>query len=232
MIVKTHGMGDTSSSLISGGISAGVGLATGAAALWLNSIQLSHQADTATTQVVNGLEPLLRANVAAYLNGPGTCADQAAALGAYLSAVQWLFSAAGCGNGAYGSAGNRCISDRFGPGGATDSSGARWPWAAYYYDPIKNDPRAVGCAAQIAASNPAAAEQAAIANILNLTSGSNQQTTAGMFAGDLSQYGGAAAPVSNSGGSIASGAFSITTPVLGIPIWVWAAGVGAFALLK
>ena len=89
------GMGDltpASAALASSGISAGVGLATAAASLWMNSIQLSHDADTATTQIVNGLEPLLNANKNAYLQGPGTCADQAAALDAFDTAILWLQS--------------------------------------------------------------------------------------------------------------------------------------------
>ena len=203
---------------LSAGISAGVGLATSAASLWLSSINLSHQADTATTQIVNGLEPLLRANVNAYLAGPGTCADQAAAEAAFLSAYQWLISAKGCGNGAYGSAGNRCISDRFGPGGATDTSGARWPWAAYYYWPIANDPRASGCAAQAAATNPNAGLESAIQNILSAISGTGQQTTAGMFAGTSTGTG--------------SGTTALSSTVGGIPLWVWVAGLGLILILK
>ena len=137
MYVKTAGMGQATaaSAAVSGGISAGVQLASTAASLWLNSLTLSHDADTATTQIVNRLAPLLQANVNAYLAGPGTCADQAAAMDGYLTAVQFLFSAQGCGNGSYGSAGNACISDRFGPGGATDPNGAKVLWANYYLLP-------------------------------------------------------------------------------------------------
>jgi hypothetical protein len=167
-------------------VSDGVQLASAAVNTWLNQINLAHDADTATTQIVNGLAPLLQANVNAYLSGPGTCADQAAAISAYLTAVQWLMSSAGCGNGAYGSAGNRCISNRFGPGGATDTTNPNnvspfYPWASYYYTPIASDQRAATCAAQVASDDPNAAEQSAIQNISNLTSGSDVQTTAGQF---------------------------------------------------
>jgi hypothetical protein len=218
-MVTRSGLGDASSSLaasaLNSGISAGVSLATTAASLWLSSIQLSHTADTATSQIVNGLAPKLQAIVDAYMAGPGTCQDQAAAMAAYLSAIDWLYSAAGCGNGAYGSAGNACISDRFGPGGPTDTN-AKYPWAAYYYWPIANDPRASGCAAQVAADNPNAALQAAIANVSN--PGSTQQATAGLF--------------DTSGASS-----SASVPVVsasGIPAWVWlaAAGVGLVLILK
>lgn len=131
-------MGDATSALISGGISAGVSLATSAASLWMNSIQLSHDADTATTTIVNGLASQLSNLVQAYLSQPNpTCADQRAALDAYDQAWQWLQSPQACGNPSYGSAGNRCISDR--------ATGGKYPWATYYRDPIANDPRVAGC---------------------------------------------------------------------------------------
>jgi hypothetical protein len=186
------GMGDASSllssSLTGGAISAGVSLATSAASLWMSSIQLSHEADTATTQIVNGLEPLLNANKNAYLAGPGTCADQAAALSAFDTAILWLQSAKACGNGAYGSAGNRCISDRL------CESGCSFPWVAWYRDPIANDPRASQCAAQLAASNPNAGQQSAITNLLDAVTGNPIQTTAG-------QFGSVTAPVSSVSGT-------------------------------
>lgn len=217
MYVRT-GLGDVASAaLLGSGISAGVGLATSGLSLWLSSINLSHQADTATTQIVNGLAPKLQALHDAYLAGPGTCADQAAAMAAYLTAVNWLYSTAGCGNGAYGSAGNRCISDRFGPGGPTDAN-AKFPWAAYYYWPIANDPRASDCAAQLALSNPDAGLQSAITNLQG-----GQQTTPGSFGA-----GGVLSP----GVAAATGAFSLSTPFLGFPIWAWAAGIAAIAILK
>lgn len=147
------GLGDVTSSAVSGSISAAGGVATGllgsaglvsglatagigaavslAAAgvqMWLSSIQLSHQQDTATTQIVNGLEPLLRANVAAFQSGPQTQCSQQVALASFDQAWQWLTSSAGCGSGSYGSAGNRCVSDR--------SRGGQWDWFSYYRDPI------------------------------------------------------------------------------------------------
>jgi hypothetical protein len=199
-------------------ISSGVQLASAAVNTWLNQINLSHDADTATTQIVNGLAPLLQANVNAYLAGPGTCADQAAAQAAYLTGVQWLMSPAGCGNGAYGSAGNRCINNRFGPGGVTDATNPNnvspfYPWANYYYYPILNDPRAAGCAAQVASDNPNAGEEAAVTNLTNLASGSNVQTTAGMF--DTSSS--SATTTSATGllsGSVAIGTLSIPVEYL------------------
>lgn len=138
---RTRRMGaavpDLASTAISGGISAGVSLATSAAQLWMNSIQLSHDADTATTLIVNGLGQQLSNLDAAYFSEPSpTCADQRAALDAYDSAWAWLQSGAACGNPTYGSAGNRCITDR--------APGGKFPWQTYYRDPIANDPRLVG----------------------------------------------------------------------------------------
>lgn len=118
---------------LSAGISAGVSLATTAASLWMNSIQLSHNADTATTLIVNGLAVQLQNLVTAYLAEPASCANQRAALDLYDNAWAWLQGPTACGAPSYGSAGNRCISDR--------APGGKYPWQTYYRDPIANDPR-------------------------------------------------------------------------------------------
>lgn len=122
---------------LSAGISAGVSLATTAVSLWMNSIQLSHNADTATTLIVNGLATQLSNLVNAYLAEPNvSCADQRAALDAYDQAWLWLQSPVACGNPNFGQAGNACISDR--------APGGKYPWQSYYRDPIANDPRLAG----------------------------------------------------------------------------------------
>jgi len=122
---------------ITAGISAGVGLASAAVGAWMNSIELSHQADTATTLIVNGLAQQLQNLTNAYLAEPNvSCADQRAALDAYDQAWEWLQSPAACGNPTYGRAGNACISDR--------APGGKYPWQNYYRDPIANDPRLAG----------------------------------------------------------------------------------------
>jgi hypothetical protein len=124
---------------LTAGIGAGVALASSAVSDWMNSIRLSHDADTATTLIVNGLAAQLANLDTAYFDAPPSCATQRAALDAYDQAWLWLQSAAACGNPNFGSAGNRCISDR--------APGGKYPWAAYYRDPIANDPRlsAAGC---------------------------------------------------------------------------------------
>ena len=119
---------------ITAGISAGVGLASSAIGNWMNSIQLSHDADTATTLIVNGLaQQLANLDAAYFAENPPSCADQRAALDAYDEAWAWLQSPAACGNPSYGRAGNACISDR--------APGGKFPWATYYRAPIANDPR-------------------------------------------------------------------------------------------
>jgi hypothetical protein len=134
-------MGDATAALafnpITAGISAGVGLASTAISDWMNSIRLSHNADTATTLIVNGLaQQLQNLNEAYFSIAHRSCADQRAALNAYDQAWLWVQSPAACGNPNFGSAGNRCISDR--------APGGRYPWQQYYRDPIANDPQLAG----------------------------------------------------------------------------------------
>lgn len=122
---------------LTAGIGAAVSLASTGISLWMNSIQLSHNADTATTLIVNGLASQLSNLLSAYMAEPSpSCADQRAALDAYDQAWAWLQSSSACGNPSYGSAGNRCITDR--------SPGGPYPWQSYYRDPIANDPRLAG----------------------------------------------------------------------------------------
>lgn len=136
-------LGDASAALAfnpaTAAIGAGVSLATAAVNEWMNSIQLSHDADTATTLIVNGLASQLSNLDAAYLSAPASCASQRAALDAFDQAWQWLQSPAACGNPSYGKAGNSCITDR--------APGGKYPWQTYYRNPIANDPRLVnaGC---------------------------------------------------------------------------------------
>jgi hypothetical protein len=124
------------SSLASGAIGAGVSIAVAAVGQWMNSIQLSHNADTATTLIVNGLATQLSNLDTAYFAEPASCASQRAALDAYDQAWAWLQSPAACGNPNYGQAGNACISDR--------APGGKYPWQTYYRDPIANDARLAG----------------------------------------------------------------------------------------
>lgn len=152
---------------VSMGISAGVSLASTALGSWLADKRASGLAKTYSTSIVNSLEPLLNANKNAYLAGPGTCADQTAALTAFDSAMAWLQGPQACGNLQLGSAGQNCINDRM-PGG-------KWDWYAMYRDPIANDTRPQ---CNLAAN---AGEQAAVQNLMNKISGSNVQVNAGAY---------------------------------------------------
>jgi hypothetical protein len=125
----------SSTSLLSAGIGAGVSLAAAGVSDWLNSIQLSHNADSATTAIANGLAAQLVNLSNAYFAEPNvTCADQRAALDAFDNALVWFQSPAGCGNPAYGAAGNACISQRAFPG-------AKYSYIDEIRTPMANDPR-------------------------------------------------------------------------------------------
>lgn len=152
---------------VSAGISAGTALATSALSSWLADKKANAMSKTYTTTIVNDLEPLLRANANAYLAGPGTCADQSAALYAFDSAWQWLQSTQACGNPQLGTPGQNCINDR--------APGGKWDWTSYYRTPIANDPRVSGC------TTAQGADQSAVTNVLNKISGSNATTNAGQF---------------------------------------------------
>ena len=85
----------------------------------------------ATTQIVDELEPILRANVAGYLEGPRTPESQAAALRNFDDAWAWLTSAQACGDSALGTPGQWCVNDR--------ARGGQWDWFRRYRDPIAQD---------------------------------------------------------------------------------------------
>lgn len=86
---------------------------------------------TAATQIVDELEPQLKANRDAYFSGPRTRASQQVALANFDQAWSLLTSSQGCGQDALGKAGKRCISDR--------DRGGQWDWFSYYRDPIEGD---------------------------------------------------------------------------------------------
>ena len=111
-----------------------VGIAVAGIGLALSAIfnRKGPKQKVASTSIVNDLEPQLKANVAAYMNGPRTVSSQAAALKNFDAAWTFLQSSQGCGNPDLGNPGQACLADR--------SRGGRWPWEVYYRDPIANDP--------------------------------------------------------------------------------------------
>jgi len=177
---------------------------------WMNSIQLSHDADTATTLIVNGLAQQLSNLDSAYLSEQApSCADQRAALDAYDQAWLWLQSPQACGNPSYGSAGNACITDR--------APGGKYPWQTYYRDPIADDPRLEGqCDTSQEVILP------------SVTTGTYGAT--GITAGGGNATTGATATASTTSTSTAAAAVSIPSTILGIPS-AYVIGAGALALL-
>lgn len=89
------------------------------------------QQKVASTKIVDELEPLLKNNVEAYISGPRTRSNQAAALQNFDDAWAWLSSAEACGNPSLGNPGKACLSDR--------ARGGQWDWFARYRDPISED---------------------------------------------------------------------------------------------
>lgn len=200
---------------ISAGIGVGVSLATDAVNQWMNSIQTSHNADTATTLIVNGLaQQLENLNAAYFAERNPTCADQRAALDAYDQAWSWLQSPAACGAASFGRAGNACISDR--------APGGRFPWQSYYRDPIANDPRmaALGCDTGQAVYLPSLSTGGYTSTGITSTGGS---ASSGQTAAQL-----AAGAVSAAGGSPPPAAAAVTSP---IPNTLLYAGLAAAALI-
>lgn len=80
----------------------------------------------ATTDIVNELEPILRANLDAYLTGSRSAEAQRQAIANYDQAWAWLQDQ--CGQTTFGEPGRACIGDR--------ARGGRWDWFALYRDPI------------------------------------------------------------------------------------------------
>lgn len=123
---------------LSAGISAGVGLATAAIGDWMQSIQVANMGKSGATAIANEMGSQLTNLMNAYLSEPNvSCADQRAVLDAFDAALVWFQSPAGCGNPQFGSAGDRCISERAYPG-------AKYSYIDEIRDPIANDPRLAG----------------------------------------------------------------------------------------
>lgn len=111
---------------------------------------------TLTSQAANQVEQALQQNLTAYLNGTHTKSEQAAALANFDNT--WAKLVQYCGSGSFGSAGQRCVTDReqgscaykTSPGGyngctytfpgANNSGSTCWNWFVGYRDPIANDP--------------------------------------------------------------------------------------------
>lgn len=94
------------------------------------------------TRVVDQVEPYLKQNVQAYMNGGHTAAEQATALQIFDAA--WADVVKGCSQPALGDAGKRCISERQAGGSAPwCPTGTGCDWFILYRNPIANDPNVV-----------------------------------------------------------------------------------------
>jgi hypothetical protein len=92
--------------------------------LWFSTFYSAYT----TSQFVDDVEPLLRANRDAYLGGPHTVSRRNAALAYFDQQWSWLRSSQACGSNLLKTAGKLCLSDR--------SRTGQWPWEVYYRDPI------------------------------------------------------------------------------------------------
>lgn len=201
------------SAAVTGGlISAGVSLATDAANIWMNSIQLSHDADSATTAIVNGLATqLTNVKNAYFAEANPTCADQRAALDAIDQGIAWLQSPAACGNPAYGAAGNRCISERAFPG-------AEYSYVDEIRTPIAQDPRLASAAcdtsSEIFLPSLSTGTYQATGITASAGSASTGQTAAQIVAAAAAQPPLTAAPLTSNPTIAATVTAGIPTPVL------------------
>ena len=112
-------------------VGAAIGLVSGLISSMFSG-GVTGQEKIASTNIVNRVEPLLKQNLAAYMAGPRTPANQAAALANFDSA--WAGVVQTCSNPNLGAPGQACISDR--EAGSTKG----YDWFALYRDPIANDP--------------------------------------------------------------------------------------------
>lgn len=128
-------------SLATVGISAGVSLAEDAIGQWIGSARLRGGQKIATTEIANEFASQMNALNKAYFAAPPSCANQRTALDAFDQALTFLQSPQGCGNMGYGSAGERCISERV--------AGGKYDAVAANRDPMANDPRLVGAGCDV-----------------------------------------------------------------------------------
>lgn len=122
-------------SLIGGGVS----LAEFGLGSWIQSARLRGGQKIAATEIVNNLERKLQKNLKEYmaLPTPRPQTVQLAVIKFFDDAMDWLSSPDGCGNMQLGSAGQRCIEERY-----CETAGegqCRWPWVTWYRTPVAED---------------------------------------------------------------------------------------------
>jgi len=157
---------------------------------------------TATTKIVEDIEPQLQANVDGYINGPRTLESQQQALENFKAG--WLAVLENCGDPAMGTPGQRCITERM--------EGARPQW-----DVCKNEPG--GCPNwfelyrdPILANPPLTASPLGKNQTVTTNAGPDRGTVTGPGAGDI------------------AGQITSTLSGGGILPWLFMAGVAYVAL--
>lgn len=123
-------------------VGGGIAVAAMAVTMWIQRNSLRAEQRNRTTAFVNELEPLLKQNVDAYLQGPRTPESQRVALHAFDEAWAWLTSPQACGNPQMGIAGQNCISERSRTGRPQWDVCKNTPqgcpnWFELYRDPIE-----------------------------------------------------------------------------------------------
>jgi hypothetical protein len=102
-------------------------------ALYLIFARKGPKQKTATTNIVDQVEPALRENVQGYLAGPRTVSSQRQAIANFEAG--WAYVVEYCDTPAMGEPGKRCVNER--KEGARPSWGQNW--FEMYLDPIRND---------------------------------------------------------------------------------------------
>lgn len=111
--------------MMGGPIGGAIGAAVGTAVGVISGIFTPNIPAQDTTTLVNGIEPVLKANLAAFMANPSPASQQQAEA-VFMS--YWNALTNGCAQ--FGGAGTACVNDR--------SPGGKWDWWAYYYYPIAN----------------------------------------------------------------------------------------------
>jgi hypothetical protein len=179
--LATHAIGTaTTGAIIGAGLaSAGIALAGVAIMSWLSSRRDNAMDKTNSSRIADQAERLLQENLAAWNASRKTVEDRELAYANAAAIMQWMAGPQGCGNPALEDPGRRCISERL-------VDNARYPWKAWYVDPISTFIPTVSAAAQQAATaaaggNPPAGSvqgQNPAANLLSPADGGSQ--TAGV----------------------------------------------------
>lgn len=153
--LATHAIGTASTGAIIGAglASAGIALAGVAIMSWLSSRRDNAMDKTNSSRIADQAERLLQENLSAWNASRKTVEDRQLAYANADAIMTWMRGPSGCGNPALEDPGRRCISERL-------VDNARYPWKAWYVDPISNYTPTVSAAAA-SAQTPGGAQSPA-----------------------------------------------------------------------